>query len=133
MEDSILQCTKKVLGLAPEYDVFDLDIIIHINSVFSTLSQLGVGPADGFTIEDAAAMWADFVVPLNQLSSVKAYVPLKVRMVFDPPSTSFVIEAMNKAIGELEWRLNMFRELDIAYVEDREAFLHPINYEEVVW
>jgi hypothetical protein len=130
--DSILQSTKKVLGLAPEYTVFDLDITTHINAVFSTLAQLGVGPTAGFMIIDNTAVWEDFDVPTNQLNSVKTYVPLKVRMYFDPPTTSFLIEALTKLIGELEWRLNLFRELDIVYVEDREAFLHP-PYEEVVW
>lgn len=110
MADSILNSTKKILGLASNYTAFDLDIITHINGTFSILDQLGVGPEGGFAITDEDDTWDDFVVPANQLGLVRTYVFLKVRMLFDPPSTSYLIEAMNKQIAEHEYRLNTFRE-----------------------
>lgn len=110
MEQSILTSTKKILGIAEDYTVFDLDIITHINTVFSTLTQLGVGPAEGFMIEDDEAEWGDFIGDDNRFNSVKSYVFLKVRQLFDPPTTSYLIDAVNKQIQELEWRLNTNRE-----------------------
>lgn len=108
---SILTTTKKVLGLEAAYTAFDLDVTTHINAAFSTLNQLGVGPEDGFFIEDATEEWEDFDVPANQLNLVRSYVYLKVRMLFDPPHTSYLINATNKQIEEFEFRLNMFREV----------------------
>ena len=110
MEQSILTSTKKVLGIAADYTAFDLDIITHINTAFSTLTQLGVGPVAGFAIEDDTAVWADFYVDDIQYNAVKSYVFLRVRMLFDPPQTSYLITAMEKQIQELEWRLNVHRE-----------------------
>jgi len=110
MEQSILISTKKILGIDKDYDVFDLDIITHINSAFSTLTQLGVGPAAGFMIEDDSEVWTDFIADDLQYNSVKSYVFLKVRQLFDPPSTSYLISAVEKQIEELEWRLNVHRE-----------------------
>ena len=116
MEDSILKSTKKILGLPPEYTAFDIDVITHINSVFGILSQMGVGPAAGFMIEDETTNWEEFIVPQNQLNMVKTYMFLKVSMLFDPPTTSFLIEAKNDQIAEWEWRLREFREMDIPLV-----------------
>ena len=112
MEQSILISTKKILGIAEDYTVFDLDIITHINSAFSTLTQLGVGPATGFQIEDASAVWADFIDTEFDLqyNAIKSYVFLRVRFLFDPPATSYLITAYEKQIEELEWRLNAHRE-----------------------
>src|SRR4029077_8389210 len=110
METSILTSTKKILGIAEDYTVFDLDIITHINSAFSTLTQLGVGPPEGFMITDATAKWDDFVANDFQYNPVKSYVFLRVRQLFDPPSTSYLIAAVEKQIQELEWRLNVYRE-----------------------
>jgi hypothetical protein len=110
MEESILKSTKKILGIADDYTAFDLDIITHINAAFSILDQLGVGPEGGFFIEDEVATWNDFLAPSNQLNLVRTYVFLKVRHLFDPPTTSFLIEATEKQIKEYEWRLNVFRE-----------------------
>jgi hypothetical protein len=111
MEQSILTSTKKVLGIAEDYTVFDLDIITHINSAFSTLTQLGVGPSNGYMINDASDTWSDFVDELDyQYNAVKSYVFLKVRQLFDPPQTSYLISAVEKQIQELEWRLNTHRE-----------------------
>ncbi len=110
MESSILISTKKILGVSANYTAFDLDIITHINSAFSILNQLGIGPVMGFAIEDDTAVWDDLVLPQNQLSMVRTYIFIKARMLFDPPTTSFLIEAMNKQIEEHEWRLGVFRE-----------------------
>lgn len=110
MEESILKCVKKILGIDAAYTAFDLDILIHINTVFSILHQLGIGPDDGFAIEDDTATWTSFIGSDPQKNSVKTYVYLKVRMMFDPPGTSFLIESMNSQIRELEWRLNVLRE-----------------------
>ena len=110
MTDSILNSVKKLLGLGETYTAFDLDVIIHINSVFSTLSQLGVGPNQGFMIEDDTATWSDFIPTDARYSSVKTYVYLRVRVLFDPPQTGYLVEAIQKQIAELEWRLNVQRE-----------------------
>lgn len=110
MEDSILISIKKILGVAANYDVFDLDILTHINMAFATLNQLGVGPTDVVMVTDDTVLWSELGIPNNQLSLIRTYISLKTRMLFDPPNTSFVIEAMNKQINELEWRLNVFRE-----------------------
>jgi len=111
MEESILKTIKKILGISEDYTVFDFDLIIHINSAFSILHQLGVGPTDGFAIEDDTAEWADFIATnVNQYNLVRTYVFLKVRMLFDPPTTSYLLEAMNKQIEEQEWRISNVRE-----------------------
>jgi hypothetical protein len=114
--DSILNSTKKVLGLDEDYTSFDIDITMHINSVFSVLNQLGIGPANGFAIVDASAVWSDFLASDPRLNSAKTYVWLRVRMLFDPPTTSYLITAMEKQIAEFEWRLNTYRE-DTAWVD----------------
>jgi hypothetical protein len=113
MEQSILKSTKKILGLAEDYTPFDLDVITHINATFSILDQLGVGPVGGFSIEDDTAEWSDYVVPANQLHVVKTYIYLKVRSLFDPPATSYLISATENQLKEYEWRLNVFREWEI--------------------
>lgn len=110
MEASILLSVKKILGLAPEYTVFDHDVITHINTAFSILTQLGIGPPEGFMIEDDSAVWFEFVNDDMQLNSVKTYVYLKVRQFFDPPATSYLIAAMERQIQELEVRMNIYRE-----------------------
>lgn len=105
--ESILTSIKKLLGIEEEYTQFDNDIIMHINSVFLNLTQLGVGPAEGFLIEDDTATWEDFIGDSNQLQAVKSYMYLKVKLLFDPPLSSSVVESMNRMIAELEWRLNV--------------------------
>lgn len=110
MSESILNSTKKMLGIDADYDAFDMDVILHINSALSTLNQLGLGPEEGFMIEDETAEWGDLLEDDMRLNSVKSLIYLKVRLVFDPPSTSFVLEAMKEQINELEWRLNVYRE-----------------------
>ena len=110
MNDSILTSIKKLLGITEEYEHFDQDIIIHINSVFTILNQLGVGPSNGFSITDKTAVWSDFISEGTNLESVKSYIYLKVRLLFDPPTTSAVMESMNRMISELEFRLNVSAE-----------------------
>ena len=107
METSILTSIKKLLGVAEDYVEFDEDIITHINSVFLNLTQLGVGPEEGFMIEDDTAVWEDFINDSIQLQAVKTYVYLKVKLLFDPPLSSSVTESINRMIAELEWRLNV--------------------------
>lgn len=107
MDESILASIKKLLGIADEYEHFDMDIIIHVNSTFSILNQLGVGPIEGFSISDKTAKWSDFIQDAKKFELVKSYVYLKVRTLFDPPTSSSVLEAMNRSISEFEWRLNV--------------------------
>lgn len=110
--DSILTSIKKMLGISEDYTQFDADLIMHINSVFLNLTQLGVGPASGFTIEDETTEWTDFINNNTQLQAVKSYIYLKVKLLFDPPLSSAVIESTNRMIAELEWRLNVAVESD---------------------
>lgn len=110
MEQSILISTKKILGISEDYTVFDLDIITHINTALSTLTQLGVGPSEGFMIEDDSAVWEDFIDDDVQFNAVRSYVFLRVKQLFDPPTTSYLIEATERQIQQLEWRLNVHRE-----------------------
>ena len=129
-DDSILTSTKKVLGLAEDYTAFDQDVVLHINSVFSTLLQLGVGPEAGFMIEDKTAVWSDFLTDIR-LNNVKTYMYLRVRMLFDPPSTSFHISAMKEQIQELEWRINVYREEE-SWVDPSPSPIPEIP-DDVVW
>lgn len=108
--ESILDSIKKLLGPAETYDHFDTDIIIHINTVFMILNQLGVGPSEGFTIEDDTAVWTDFIPDTTKVEAIKTYIYLKVKLVFDPPQSSAAIESMKTTINELEWRLNVAAE-----------------------
>lgn len=112
MEDSILKSTKKILGLEDSYTAFDLDIITHINTAFSTLHDLGVGPVDGFAIEDDTAGWEAYLDGDKRFNSIRSYVFLKVRLLFDPPTTGYLITAYEKQVQELEWRINTKREGD---------------------
>lgn len=105
--DSILTSIKKLLGITEEQTQFDTDIIIHINSVLSVLTQLGVGYETGFFITDKSALWSDFLDNTSELEMVKTYVYLRVRLLFDPPSNSSVTQSIEKTISELEWRMNI--------------------------
>lgn len=107
---SILNSTKKVLGIPLDVDVFDLDVIMHINSVFSTLHHLGIGPIDGYQILDESNVWDEFIPNDPKYNAVKSYVYLRVRLLFDPPTTGYHVEAAKEQIKELEWRLNNVRE-----------------------
>ena len=105
--ESILTSIKKMLGISKEYTHFDEDLIMHINSALAVLGQLGVGPSIGFFIEDDTAVWSDFIPDLNRLQFIKTYVYQKVKLVFDPPSSSAALQALNESIKELEWRINV--------------------------
>ena len=107
--ESILASIKKMLGIDEEYTHFDADIIMHINSVLMILAQLGVGPAEGVMIEDDTSTWVNFVPEVNaaQLHAIKSYIFMKVKLIFDPPLSSAVIDSMNRQIAEFEWRLNV--------------------------
>lgn len=106
--ESILVSIKKMLGIDKDYDHFDPEIIIHINSVLMVLEQLGVGPEEGFFITGNDEVWSVFLGKhLKHIEAVKTYVYLKVRLIFDPPTTSFLIDAITRQITELEWRLNV--------------------------
>lgn len=104
--ESILTSIKKMLGIEESYTHFDADIAMHINSVFSILTQMGVGPSEGFSIQDKNETWDAFLQKdPAKLMLVKSYVFLKVRLLFDPPQSSFVVESINRQISEFEWRL----------------------------
>lgn len=107
MSDSILVSIKKMLGLDESYTPFDTDVIIFINSALMSLTQLCVGPKEGFTISDYNETWSDFVTNEVTLGAVKTYVYLKVKMAFDPPSNSYVMDAMKQQAEEIGWRLNV--------------------------
>ena len=103
--ESILTSIKKMLGLPKDYVHFDEDIVMHINSVFMVLQQFGVGPAHGFYIEDETKTWGDYLGDPTILQMVKTYMHHKVKLMFDPPASSIVMEAMKQIIAECEWRL----------------------------
>ena len=112
MMESILTSIKKLLGISEDYTAFDTDITIHINSVFMILTQLGVGPSDGFRITDDVDVWSDFTSDVIELELVKSYMYLKVKLLFDPPSSSAAIDSINRQISEFEWRLNVASETE---------------------
>ena len=105
--DSILTSIKKILGITEDYHHFDSDLIVHINSVFSILTQLGVGPANGFSILDENDTWDDFITDRSTIEMIKSYMALKVRLMFDPPLSSSVTDSFNRLVNEFEWRLNV--------------------------
>lgn len=105
--ESILTSIKKLLGIEEEYTHFDADLIMHINSVFMVLAQIGVGPQEGFSISDASSIWDDYIPNLQNFEIIKSYMHLKVKLLFDPPTSSAVMESYNHMIAEFEWRLNV--------------------------
>lgn len=102
--ESILTSIKKLLGISEDYEAFDTDIIIFINNVLMALSQLGACP-DGFSIKGKDEIWANLGIPVHKLEAIKTYIYLKVRLAFDPPTNSFVIDSIEKQIHEIEWRI----------------------------
>lgn len=104
---SILISIKKLLGIEAFYEAFDTDVIIHINSVFTILTQLGYGPPEGFSIKGNSEKWTDYIKEENKIEAVKTYIYMKVKLIFDPPSSSAVIEAYKQFINEFEWRINV--------------------------
>lgn len=106
--ESILVSIKKLLGIDESYTHFDSDLVMHINSVLMILTQLGVGPASGFTISGSSETWSEFLgEDISKLAAVKSYVHLKVKLLFDPPQSSSVAESYSRLISEFEWRLNV--------------------------
>lgn len=118
--DSILTSIKKLLGPGAEDTHFDQDIIMHINSALSTLTHIGVGPAEGFSINDDSETWEDFTQDKKILSHVKTYVYVKTRLVFDPPTSSAVLDAFTKEASHLEWRL--YERADRGQMKKEEVF-----------
>lgn len=110
MTDSILNNIKKMLGIGADYEAFDTDIVIAINSAIANLGQLGVGPPEGFQIVDSQQVWSDLLGDDLMLNTAKTYIYLRVRLMFDPPTTSFLINAYEQQLRELEWRISSHRE-----------------------
>ena len=106
MEENILNSIKKLLGIPEDYTAFDQDIMIHINSVFMILSELGVGPSNGYSLKDGTEKWGDFISDDENLEGIKTYVYMKVKTIFDPPLNSAVLASMKELIREFEWRIN---------------------------
>lgn len=116
MDESILTSIKKLLGIADDYDYFDRDIIMHINAALMVLTQLGIGPSEGFLVKDSIDTWGDFLEnrgvgntadDITYLGALQSYVYMKVKLMFDPPQNSFTVDSMTKLVNELEWRLNV--------------------------
>ena len=108
MEDSILNSIKKMLGVDSEFNAFDVDIIIDINSVFFIMAQMGIGKQ--FRIEDESSTWSEYLEGREDLEAVKTYVYAKVRQMFDPPTSGILSDALDRTVKELEWRLNVAAE-----------------------
>lgn len=104
--ESILESIKKLLGIPKDYTAFDVDVVVHINTAFAVLNQLGLGPDFGFSIEGYEEVWDDYIVSHN-MSMVKTFIYLKVRLAFDPPSSTALIESMQRTLDELTWRLEI--------------------------
>lgn len=102
--DVILEDVKKQIGIVPEYTAFDPQLLLDINAAFTTLHQLGVGPDDGFEVDETTT-WSSYI-STKRLSFIRSYVSMKVRVMFDPPTSSFALDALNKQIAEYEWRIN---------------------------
>jgi hypothetical protein len=105
--ESILTSIKKLLGIEEEDTSFDKDIVIYINSVLFNLNQIAVGPTEGFSITSKTETWENFLGTRKDLEAVKTYVYLKVRLMFDPPQSSFLVDAIKTQVTELEWRINV--------------------------
>lgn len=110
--DSILNSIKKPIGIESTYDSFDADLIMFINTSFLSLNQIGIGPKNGFSIQDETSKWVDFIQDPFLITTVQTYIFLKAKLTFDPPSTSFGISAIERQIDELTWRLNVQASID---------------------
>lgn len=118
--ESILTSIKLLLGITEDYEHFDNQIVAHINSVLMILTQLGVGPPDGFIVKDKSDTWNEFIPDGKNLELVKSYIHLKAKLLFDPPSSSVVMESTNRMINEFEWRLNAAAESKMQEVSENE-------------
>lgn len=110
MEESILNTVKSILGLDPDFTVFDTSVITHINTALADLADIGIGPSEGFMIEDDTAVWADFIGDNLRYNPVKSFVYLKVRTLFDPPEGRYAIAATDGQLAQMLWRLSVNRE-----------------------
>lgn len=106
--DSILTSIKKLMGLTEEYDAFDQDILILINSVLFELEQIGVKAKDGFVLSDKTAVWSDYSDDNRLLNALKPYIYMKTKLTFDPPTSSGALDSMNRIIDRFEWRINLY-------------------------
>lgn len=111
--DSILLTIKNMLGIEADFDGFDVDVIVAINTAFTSLNQLGIGPTTGFVIAGVGAVWSDFLGTELRLEAVKTYIFLKTRLSFDPPASGFLVESMSNQLSELEWRLTVLYETTV--------------------
>ena len=117
MDESILDSVKRFIGLSLDDDTFDQELLILINALFMTLQQIGVGPQDNlFSIEDNSSTWSDYLEDPNSLPMIKPYIAIKVRLIFDPPSSSALDQALRQEVAEYEWRMNL--KVDDYHVED---------------
>ena len=116
MNDSILITIKKLIGLDPEDESFNTDLLVNINSAIDVLRQLGVSIADGFTVEDDSTTWEELIPEGMSLHQIRSYLCMKVRKWFDPPQNGTTMDALNTSIAELEWRINVT--VDPERVED---------------
>lgn len=117
--ESILTSIKKLLGIDEDYEAFDTDVIMHINSVLFILNQIGIG-TEGFSITDKTSIWSEFMQNISAVELVKSYVYLKVRLLFDPPTSSSVIDAINRQLSEFEWRLLVYADPKVDYNSEEE-------------
>lgn len=109
--NSILNTVKKTCGIDSEYDVFDQDILVFLNAAILDLTQNGIGPSEGFVVSDASQTFEDFIGEFKNVGAVATYLSQKTRIAFDPPTSSYVLDAINKNLSELIWRLNLESEL----------------------
>lgn len=117
--DSILTSVKKILGIDEEYEHFDADIIMHINTILVILKQMGIGPSTGFSITSKTQTWSDFLGDkLSSLEEVKTYIALRVRLIFDPPSNATTVDVIKEIIKELEYRMYITENPDTTFVEE---------------
>ena len=136
--DSILLSVKKKLGILPDYHHFDDEIIMDINSAFFILNTLGIGPKEPFTIQDESAVWSDFVTS-GKIELVKSYIPLRVRLLFDPPTSSYLADSINKQISEFEFRMQvdcekeLLPEYDMSGIYDTEDNEYTGDYYDDEW
>lgn len=107
LSDSILTSEKKLLGITEDYEEFDAELIVHINTIFGTLEQLGINSGTKFKIQDKFAVWTDFISDSEMIEEIKSYMYLRLRLLFDPPANSFVVNAFQEQIKEFEWRINV--------------------------
>lgn len=117
MSESILDSTKKILGIATDDTSFDEDVIMHINSAIAVLHQLGIGPLEAIEITDNTTQWSALLGGDARLNPAKNVIYLRTKLIFDPPATSAVLTAIQEQINQLEWRLNIVRENSV-YVQE---------------